>query len=183
MLKAELRKLYKEKRKAISPKERAALSAFIIERLGANFELKGKTISVFLPIDRFNEILTWSLLSIDDLEKGLPVLEGEDGLKHIRYTEMNQIKVSDWGIPEPQYGEEIKPEQIDLVVVPFLAIDKNGYRVGYGKGYYDRFLAQCRTDCVFVGVGYFDKFDVIDDLHESDVSLDYLITPTKIHQF
>jgi 5-formyltetrahydrofolate cyclo-ligase len=66
---------------------------------------------------------------------------------------------------------------IDLVIVPLVCVDKSGHRVGYGKGFYDRFLKQVRTDCVKVGLSYFEPVERIDDVHEGDVRLDFVITP------
>ena len=75
------------------------------------------------------------------------------------------------------------PAEIDLVIVPLLCFDKKGNRVGYGKGYYDRFLKQCRKDCIKIGFSYFDPIDQVEDINKFDVKLDYGITPDAIYQF
>jgi 5-formyltetrahydrofolate cyclo-ligase len=85
-----------------------------------------------------------------------------------------------WGINEPKPDETAADSEIDLVVTPGLAFDKSLHRVGYGKGYYDRFLGNCRPDCVKAGVSFFDPVDAIDDIHEGDVRLDHLVTPTSV---
>ncbi len=60
---------------------------------------------------------------------------------------------SRFGVDEPPADSpEVAPEDLDLVVVPALAFDERGYRIGYGGGYYDRFLPRLRPDCVTVGV-------------------------------
>jgi len=69
------------------------------------------------------------------------------------------------------------------VLVPLLSFDKKGFRVGYGKGFYDRFLMQCKSDCIKIGLSYFDPIDVIDDADEFDVPLDFCITPQKVYVF
>jgi 5-formyltetrahydrofolate cyclo-ligase len=69
------------------------------------------------------------------------------------------------------------------VLVPLLAFDESGYRVGYGKGFYDRFLQQCRKDVLTVGFSYFDAIDKIEDTHQFDVPLNYCITPHRIYEF
>ena len=183
MLKKELRTKYKSRRAELSALERSKLSSKILDRLTDRFKLEGKVVSVFLPIDRFQEVITWPLLDDQSFIKVLPVLDGNGGLKHLKYIGKEQIKVTEWGIPEPYFGEEYKSSEIDLVVIPFLAINENGFRVGYGKGFYDGFLANCRPDCQFVGLGFYDDFEVIDDLHENDISLHFLVTPNNIYSF
>jgi 5-formyltetrahydrofolate cyclo-ligase len=94
-----------------------------------------------------------------------------------------KFTINAYGIPEPEGGDEILPELIDLVLVPLLCFDELGNRVGYGKGYYDRFLAKCRKDCIKIGFSYFAPIDSIEDLNEFDIPLDYGISPEAIHEF
>lgn len=95
----------------------------------------------------------------------------------------NQIKENQWNIPEPQFGEITAAEKIDLVIVPLLAFDLKGNRVGYGKGYYDRFLKQCRPDCKKVGLSFFEPVQKIIDVDDYDVKLTQCITPEKSFVF
>jgi 5-formyltetrahydrofolate cyclo-ligase len=88
-----------------------------------------------------------------------------------------------FGIEEPVDGIHMFPAEIDLVIVPLLTFDKKGNRVGYGKGYYDRFLKQCRKDCLKIGFSYFEPINHIDDVNKHDFKLDYCITPETIYQF
>lgn len=84
---------------------------------------------------------------------------------------------------EPQGSEFLPATEIDLVFVPLLAFDKNGFRVGYGKGFYDKWLAETRGDCVKVGFSYFEPVDGITGLHEFDLPLDLCITPQNVYVF
>jgi len=88
-----------------------------------------------------------------------------------------------FGIEEPVDGIHMFPAEIDLVIVPLLTFDRKGNRVGYGKGYYDRFLKQCRKDCLKIGFSYFEPINHIDDVNKHDIKLDYCITPETIYQF
>ena len=73
--------------------------------------------------------------------------------------------------------------RINMIFVPLLSFDKNGYRVGYGKGFYDRYLSQCRGDCLKIGFSYFEPLDAIDDTNEFDVPLNLCVTPTTVYVF
>jgi 5-formyltetrahydrofolate cyclo-ligase len=177
MTKKELREKYKSLRADLSNREQDLISNQIKENLLANFDLKGKKISCFVPITRFNEINTWLILDSVDASFYLPVISADDQLKHLFYEGKDKLKETAWGILEPQAGEEIDPSELDFVLVPLLTINKEGYRVGYGKGYYDKFLVRCNSKCVFIGLYQFDDAEIIDDLHESDIAVHYCVTP------
>lgn len=183
MLKKELRTKYKNLRTQLSSEDRKEMSSKILSQLSDNFDFKDKIISVFLPIEKFAEVLTWPFVEEADFIKVLPVIDGQGTLKHIKYMGSDQIKVNTWGIPEPQFGEAYSEQEIDFVIVPLLITNSSGYRVGYGKGFYDRFLSSCRPDCVFIGLGYFDEFEEIDNLNEWDIPLHHLVSPNKLYSF
>jgi 5-formyltetrahydrofolate cyclo-ligase len=88
-----------------------------------------------------------------------------------------------YGIDEPVDGLQMFPEEIDLVLVPLLAFDERGHRVGYGKGYYDRFLKKCRRDVVRVGFSFFEAEKKIMDTDKFDIKLNYCVTPTRCYEF
>jgi 5-formyltetrahydrofolate cyclo-ligase len=77
----------------------------------------------------------------------------------------------------------IKPDALDIVFIPLLAVDSTGHRIGYGKGFYDRFLRKCRPNCIFIGLHLFDEMCNIDDIDRHDIRLDFCITPTQIIRF
>lgn len=99
------------------------------------------------------------------------------GMYHFVWDEQCLIRENKWGIPEPQGGIRVEEQEIDLVFVPLLVIDRQGQRVGYGKGYYDRFLAKCRPDTLKVGISLFDPVDEISDASPTDIPLNACITP------
>ncbi len=103
-------------------------------------------------------------------------------MQHFLLQENTVLKTSKYGIPEPLSGIEIAPEILDIIFVPLLAYDQQGNRVGYGKGYYDRFLAKCNPNAVFVGLSFFDPEPKI-LFNDTDVPLNFCITSKKIFDF
>ncbi|RYF99725.1 MAG: 5-formyltetrahydrofolate cyclo-ligase, partial [Chitinophagaceae bacterium] len=94
-----------------------------------------------------------------------------------------KIKKNEYNIPEPIDGIEVPDSKIDVVFVPLLAFDKKGHRVGYGKGFYDRFLAKCKPDVIIIGVSFFEAEEEILDVNPTDFALQYCVTPTNIYRF
>jgi 5-formyltetrahydrofolate cyclo-ligase len=88
-----------------------------------------------------------------------------------------------YNILEPLNGEWIQPELIDLVFVPLIAFDQKGFRVGYGKGFYDRYLTRCRPEVIKIGFSFFEALEQIDDIDGFDVPLSFCITPSRIYEF
>lgn len=115
---------------------------------------------------------------------GYPFSEAQtSGITALATNENTVYHTNQWGITEPKEGSILIPLTIDLVFVPLLVCDKAGFRVGYGKGYYDRFLAKCRKNVVKVGFSYFDPVEKITDTNQFDVPLTYCITPQHIYEF
>lgn len=172
----------------LSPKELTEISESITTSLFSNFQLAEKKISLFLPIERTNELNTYLILD-KALTIGASVAVPKTNmksneLKHIQVDENTQYEVSNYGIPEPRKGRIISAEHIDIVVVPLLAFDKSGYRVGYGKGFYDRFMKKCSPRALFIGISHFDEaLDTIEGIHPNDVRLHACITPSHIYRF
>jgi 5-formyltetrahydrofolate cyclo-ligase len=105
-------------------------------------------------------------------------------LTHFLYEQNKTTFItSKLGIQEPENGEIITPENIDYVLTPLLALDKNGMRVGYGKGVYDTFFKNCSAETLKIGLHYFDITQKIEDTNDFDVPLNYCITPEKIFHF
>lgn len=187
MEKNELRTLFKLKRKALTEIEINERSQRIRKLVSTYLDLNDKNCSIFLPIKKQNEVNTF--LIIDDIGfsntrfavSKSDFLSGE--LKHFIYEDINQLQENDFGIPEPMYGKAINAAQFDVVFVPLLAVDRYGNRVGYGKGFYDRFLSTCRTGCEFIGLTLFDEFVEIDNLSKYDIPLHKCITPNRVHSF
>lgn len=142
---------------------------------------------LFLSITNKKEINTEYLLQIlagKDKNVILSKSNFKDGtLTNFLLTDNTTIKVNSYGIPEPVDGIQVPEQQIDVVFIPLLAFDKQGNRIGYGKGFYDRFLEKCSPDILKIGVSFFEPEDYISDIHPNDVPLNFCITPKKIYAF
>jgi 5-formyltetrahydrofolate cyclo-ligase len=104
-------------------------------------------------------------------------------IRPIVVNDDTEFKKNTHHIYEPIADEELTVSEIDLIIVPLIVSDKNGYRVGYGKGFYDKFLAGCRKDCIKIGLSYFEPIEAIEDLNEYDIPLNYCITPQNTYVF
>ena len=102
-------------------------------------------------------------------------------MTHYLLTDNTKIKKNQYNIPEPIDGLEVPTHKIDVVFVPLLAFDKKGHRVGYGKGFYDKFLTDCKPKTIKIGLSFFEPEEKIEDVFENDVKLDYCITPKSIY--
>jgi 5-formyltetrahydrofolate cyclo-ligase len=181
-----LRSTYLKKRKALSSPDREKFSLDI-----ANTCLKLpvwhlQVFHIYLSIPQKYEVDTSFLLTVlqgKDKEIVVPKVEASGKLSHYLLTDSTRLEISKWGVPEPLDGFEVAPERMEVIFLPLLAYDEQGYRVGYGGGYYDRFLEGCRQDVVKVGLSFFPPDPQISDLHEGDVPLDYCVTPTGIYSF
>lgn len=185
MTKNELRIKYKNKRKALSEKEIDQLSLDIANQC-LKIDIWNKSLyHIFLSITRHKEINTEHLLhAIQGKDKNIVISRTERDLNMAHYlmTDTTPIKINNYGIPEPQEGISIKAEDIDVVFVPLLAFDKKGNRVGYGKGYYDVFLEQCKKNVIKIGLSFFSAEDKI-ETQAHDQKLNYCVTPDKIYEF
>ncbi len=187
MIKAELRKIYLEKQKNLSASEREEKSRAIANQFFANFHLSRiGFLHCFLPIEKFNEIDTKIIFEklwqdFPRVETLVPRVNFQIGeIENLRFTPETELKKNQWQIHEPTHDEIVETEKIDLVLVPLLCFDEKGFRVGYGKGFYDRFLKDCRADCLKIGLSYFEPIAEIADAQEFDVKLDFCGTPEKI---
>ncbi|MFC4723099.1 5-formyltetrahydrofolate cyclo-ligase [Geojedonia litorea] len=187
MTKLELRNLYKSKRNTLSEKDAEDLSLKIANQLLSLTIWEGDFYHIFLSIIEQKEINTEYILNIlsgKDKNIVVPKIDPKtDTLKSYLLTDNTTIKKNKLNIPQPIDGIEIASNTIDVVFVPLLAFDENGHRVGYGKGYYDRFLSQCKPDTLKIGLSFFYPEKPIDDVHEADVKLDYCVTPNSIYTF
>ncbi len=187
MTKEEIRRLYREKRTQLSNEELQKRQNDL-EYQYTLFDLSPyQTVHVFLSIQKHNEPNTQPLIDLlFSQEKTVVVSKTDFATKHMTHwviTPKTPREVTSFGISEPMGGTQLSPEKLDLVFVPLLSYDKNGQRVGYGQGFYDRFLAACRSKTKFVGLSLFPVGPSIEDSEPTDIRLHACIGPNHIEQF
>jgi len=185
--KSESRHYFTQQREKLSPNQLRKDSEKICEHLFTHFNFEEKIVSLFLPIERKKEINTYIILE-KAMSLGavvsIPKANFETSeLSHYIYENKDQLTISKYGIPEPIKGKTLSIQKMNLILVPLLAIDKRGYRVGYGKGFYDRFLKKCPPQTALIGLSLFEPIDEITDLHTEDIPLHFCITPNGIIRF
>lgn len=187
MTKSELRKKYKSLRNTLSVAQIDDLSMSVANQLlqlpvwGFSFY------HIFLAIEEKKEVNTDYILNIlSGKDKNIAISKSDfkSGLmSHFLLTDNTKIKKNSYNIPEPVDGIEILNDKIEVVFIPLLAFDTKGNRIGYGKGFYDRFLAECKPETLKIGLSFFEAETEITDVFESDVKLDYCVTPKQVYGF
>jgi 5-formyltetrahydrofolate cyclo-ligase len=187
MTKEELRKLYLQKRLALSEAEFHELNRKICENFFGLVDLSFiKVLHTFLPIEKTKEPDTWQIIDrirreFPHIRISIPKINNETSMLDNFYFEgLHQLQNNMWGIPEPKQGIPTPTEKIDAVLVPLLAFDSAGHRVGYGRGFYDKFLSTTRKDCKKIGVSLFPAVETIDNIHSQDLALDLVVTPKEV---
>lgn len=187
MTKKEIRKKYKALRAALSTDEIETMSLAIANQSLYVDIWANQSFHLFLPIAEQKEVNTEYLLQILFGKDKNVVISRTDfdslSMHHVLLTDSTTIKKNKYNIPEPVDGFPVDDQQIDVVFIPLLACDKQGNRVGYGKGFYDSFLEKCKADVVKIGLSFFQPEDEITDIWPGDIPLDMLITPEDIFHF
>ncbi|GGF33712.1 5-formyltetrahydrofolate cyclo-ligase [Echinicola rosea] len=183
-----LRKRYKEKRKALGAKRKADLDVRLMHQVVdyCRAHRRFQHFHIFLPISKMFEIDTFPMVkallaagkqvytSIADHEAG--------GMTTVEISSDTQYVNDQWGIPVPIEAKEADETQVDVVFVPLLVCDLKGNRIGYGKGFYDRFLADLSPEVFKVGLSYFvPEVSISAEAH--DIPLDICILPSGIIEF
>ena len=186
MTKETLRKTYKERRSLLKHTEIDVLELELFNNLLSLPIWDKENYHVFLSAAGLKEINTEPLLSIlqgKDKNIVVPKVTSATDMVHYLLTDGTKLEMSKWGIPEPTNGLVVLPKILDVVFVPLLVMDKQGHRVGYGKGFYDRFLSQCNPDTIKIGLSLFEPIEKISGVEDTDVPLDYGVTPEEVFLF
>ncbi len=187
MNKRELRAKYKQLRQELSAEFIEDNSLAIANRLLQLDIWEHTYFHLFLTIEEQKEVNTEFVLQLL-VGKDKEVVVAKSNFEtremtHYLLTDNTKFQKNEYKIYEPIDGIEVPITKIDVVFVPLLAYDCNGNRVGYGKGFYDNFLAKCKEDVVKIGLSFFESETYIEDISLTDVRLDYCITPNCIKKY
>ena len=186
MTKHELRRSALEVRKALTEESVADFSLAIANKL-LNLPIwTYKVYHLFMSIAQQKEVQTdpiITLLQAKDKVIAVPKMQPKGALKHYLLEDETRFEQHRFGVPEPVNAKEIAAVEIDVVFVPVLCFDADGNRLGYGKGYYDKFLAQTKPGALFIGLSLLEKAEVALEPEAHDVRLHYAVTPENLYTF
>ena len=148
---------------------------------------KPRALHAYMSIERLREIPVEELFDRLTMPISIPKADFNDSsLSHYLWDKDLFLETSQWGIREPKSGNMADLSKVDLVIVPLLAYDKKGNRLGYGKGFYDRFLAQLlkmNPEVIFVGLSLFPAEEALPELYPGDLPLHKLVNPQGLIEF
>ena len=177
--KKELRKKYKSLRQELSVDLIEEKSMAIANALLKLPIWDKNYFHIFLSITEHKEIDTELILHLlSGRDKDIIISKSDfetREMTHFLLTDNTKIKKNEYNIPEPVDGIEVASKKIEVVFVPLLAYDLKGHRVGYGKGFYDKFLSECTAETIKIGLSFFEAEEIISDVFENDIPLDYCV--------
>ncbi len=188
MTKADIRIQYKHKRRKLSDTEKDKLEDLILIQFQKLSLFENSSILSYAPIVVQNEYDPYlsecfCMFKNRGAHFSFPVIDTvTDTMKAYEVHSDTVFEQNAYGIAEPKDATLVQPNSLEMIFVPLLAFNKNGYRVGYGKGYYDKFIKLCNSNVVKVGFSFFEPID-IDDIYSGDEKLDFCVTPNQVFTF
>ncbi len=187
MLKLAARKEFLEKRKNLTASECLKWDDLLLIQFQKLDWANVSSVANFYPLENHNEpnsllftrYLKWL---IPGIQMVYPVVDATTATISF-YKETEEIRFNNWGIAEPISTEKLEPHSIDAVIVPLIGFDLKGHRIGYGKGFYDKYFENYPKHRPRIGVSYFEPISNIEDTHEFDVPLTHCITPWNSYEF
>ena len=180
-----LRKSFKKQRSLLDINQVKGLSKRIFENL-LELNIWDKSFyHLYLSNQINNEVETdeiVNLLFMKNKRVFVPKMLGKD-LLNIEIDNNTKYSLNQLGIREPISSNQKDASLLEVIFVPLLIFDKLGHRVGYGGGYYDKFLGNIKDDVLKIGLSLFEPIDKIQDIERHDIRLDYSITPKKVYDF
>ncbi len=185
MTKKELRESIKIKKNQLSAWLINDLSQKISQHFLTNFQFENEIIGVFLPLESQKELNLYPLIQDLRLFNALciPQTNFEDfSMNFYPLPNFTDLQKGKMGLLEQNitHQEAVIPS---VLIIPLLTADLKGYRVGYGKGFYDRYIQQKAPNAIRIGVSLFEPIEKIEDTDEFDQPLDFLISPKKVYSY
>ena len=174
-----------QKRNTLGLSEVSNLSKTILRNADLRLNLSAiTTLGSYFSVN--NEVDLATLTNIR-LKKNLlttfPKVEPNHSISLIAPKDFKKLRKNKYDIFEPSDGDKVNPIDHEIIIIPTVGVDINGYRLGYGGGYYDRFLVKTQKNVLKVGLSFFEPVDKILNVEEHDIKLDYVITPNRVYNF
>ena len=187
MKKNQARKKYKDLRNKLSNQKIKKLSNQIFQQCLKLKIWNKQTYMLYKPIKTKKEVDTsnfFEILHSDSKNIIYPKINFETNtMNGLLFTNKTKFETNKYDIQEPSDNITFNPKMIELVFIPLLSFDIEGNRVGYGSGFCDKFLKECKSDILKIGLSFFEPEIKIEDTNSSDVKLNFCITPQKIFSF
>ncbi len=187
MLKLDARKELLDKRKNLTASDCLKWDDLLLIQFQKLDWSNVSCVANFYPLENQNEpnsllFTRYLKLMIPGIQILYPVVNKVNATINF-YKETETLRFNEWGIAEPTSTEMVEPSSIDAVIVPLIGFDNRGHRIGYGKGFYDKYFENYPTHRPRIGVSYFEPLSNIEDTHEFDVPLTHCITPWNSYEF
>lgn len=181
--KNELRSKMLQRRESISSDQFYSASNVIINRLIRQPEYAdAQTIHCYVSMNDRREVNTHKLIKQmlrQEKKMVVPITNFNDGtLTHIELSSFGDLVPNKWGVLEPDSGKEVSISELELIIVPMVAADEQGNRIGYGKGFYDRFLD--KADCPTIGLIFEQNVIAKVPTEDFDIPLDVIVTEERV---
>jgi 5-formyltetrahydrofolate cyclo-ligase len=180
-----LRKAFKEKRSKINLSQYQYLCKCIFNNLIQIKIWDKHFFHIYLSNDSKKEVSTNDIVNLLMKKNKIVVVPKicDDQLLHFEIDLNTEFAINDLGIREPIADVEFDKSLIEIIIVPLLVFDRKGHRVGYGGGFYDRFMSNAPKNVVKIGLSLFEPIDEISDINQNDIELNFVVTPSKTYSF
>ncbi len=183
-MKSQVRNDILTKRNALSPEAVSDAELKILDRL-RHWPIYIEAENVMTYVDFKNEIRTRCIME-DLLSNGKKLIvpltkKNSTDIIPVQISSFKELKAGQFGLTEPsKESREFNSELLDLILIPGIAFDVYGNRIGFGKGYYDHFLSQIDKKVPFASLAYdFQVLNYVIPHDKHDVPMDFIITPSK----
>ena len=188
MNKIYLRKEFLHKRNSYTTIEKKSFDSLLQKQLSKHTFPNLNYLLSYYPIEKHNEPNTFMFsVYLKEMNPAVhickPRINADGSMNAVETNSETVYTKNRYEIPEPSEDKIVPPQKIDVVFVPLLAFDVKGYRVGYGKGFYDKYLSLCNKNIVKIGFSYFPPVHFIEDTNEYDVPLTLCFTPFEVYEF